>query len=80
MANTKSAKKAYRNSLKKRLHNLFWKRRISAAKKAKPFNEEAYKNLQSILDKAVNKKVIHKNKAARIKSKLSKLVKRKSSS
>lgn len=70
MANTKSAKKAYRNSLKKGLHNLFWKKRIAAAKKAKPFDAQAYKNLQSVLDKAVNKKVIHKNKAARIKSRM----------
>lgn len=79
MANTKSAKKAIRNQNTKRLHNLFWKRRISAAKKnlnnllkdSKPNTDilkENYSTLQKIVDKAAKEKVIHKNKAGRIKS------------
>ena len=79
MANTKSAKKAIRNQKTKQLHNLFWKRRISAAKKnlntllkeSKPNTDilkENYSTLQKVVDKAAKEKVIHKNKAGRIKS------------
>ena len=42
-----------------------------AAKKS-----EKFKKVSSVLDKAVSKNVIHKNKAARAKSRLSKTVKK----
>ncbi|MBT6401080.1 30S ribosomal protein S20 [candidate division WWE3 bacterium] len=85
MANTQSAKKAIRGSEKKRQHNLFWKRRIRAAARniinlskeekadAKLLNENLVV-LQKILDKAAKKKVIHKNKANRLKSRYAKKV------
>lgn len=80
MANTASAKKAMRGSAKKREHNTFWKRRISAASKNliklladgkanADILKESLSTLQKVVDKAVKAKVIHKNKAGRIKSK-----------
>jgi len=69
MAKIESAKKAHRGSEKKKLYNLFWKKRIKAAQKSFVEGEkESLVNLQSVLDKAANNKVIHKNKAARLKS------------
>lgn len=80
MANTKSAKKAVRSSFKKKLHNLAWKKRIKSAVrnltdliKDSKVTEDKVKSLsllQKVLDKASKEKVIHKNKANRIKSKL----------
>lgn len=78
MANTQSAKKAIRGSEKKRQHNLFWKRRVNSAEKnltkllkdganADILNENL-SVLQKILDKAAKEKVIHVNKANRVKS------------
>ncbi len=79
MANTASAKKAVRQSDKKRQHNLFWKKRIKnavravkdlvEAKAAKSQVEAEIKLLQKVLDKAAKEKAIHKNKANRLKSK-----------
>jgi len=85
MANIKSAKKAIRGSAKKREHNLFWKRRMSSASKSllKVLNEdikdtailnERLSVLQKVVDKAAKEKVIHKNKAARIKAGFSKKI------
>ncbi len=74
MAKTANAKKAHRGSLAKRQHNLFWKKRIKTAQKSIPMDAEAYKTLQSVLDKASNNKVIHKNKAARLKSRFAKKI------
>jgi small subunit ribosomal protein S20 len=78
VANTKSAKKAIRSSQRKYEHNLFWKRRIKAASKnVKKLLEEGANAdilkenlsiLQKVLDKASKKKVIHRNKANRLKS------------
>ncbi|MFA4967114.1 MAG: 30S ribosomal protein S20 [Candidatus Margulisiibacteriota bacterium] len=78
MANTKSAEKNIRKTQKNRKRNLFYKDRIK--KMAKAFNsalkkskDEAGKKLIelfSALDKAALKKIIHKNKAARQKSRL----------
>ena len=74
MAKTQNAKKAHRSSERKRQHNLFWKKRIKVAQKSVLANEESSKNLQSALDKATNNKVVHKNKAARLKSRYAKKV------
>lgn len=79
MANTSSAKKAVRQSDKKRQHNLFWKKRVKNALKAvkelvaskaeKSQIDAEIKMLQKVLDKASKEKAIHKNKANRLKSK-----------
>lgn len=85
MANTQSAKKQIRASQKKRKHNLYWKKRIKEAakdlKKAFLSKEKdtgilntKLKALQKSLDKASKEKVIHKNKANRIKSKYAKKI------
>ncbi|MBU0649840.1 30S ribosomal protein S20 [Patescibacteria group bacterium] len=72
MAKTANAKKAHRGSQRKRQHNLFWKKRIKVAQKAAPLTSEAYQVLQSVLDKAAKHKVIHKNKASRLKARYAK--------
>jgi len=80
---TKSAKKALRQSFKKRSHNLFYKNKIKTlVKKVKDLllenkKEEAKKFLPSvykILDKAAKEKVIKKNSANRKKATLAKLI------
>lgn len=80
---TKSAKKALRQSLRKRAHNLFYKNKIKALFKEvrglvlKKKIEEAKKLLPSlykVLDKAAKEKVIKKNTAARKKSRITKLI------
>ena len=80
---TKSAKKALRQSLRKRRHNLFHKRRIkNLVKKIKSLilakkKEEAQQilpQLYKVLDKAVKENVIKKNTASRKKSKITKLI------
>lgn len=78
MANTQSAKKAIRSTKKKRKNNLFWKKRIKKASKNlqnlldeganTDILERNLNGLQKIVDKAAKNKVIHKNKANRIKS------------
>ena len=78
MPNTKSAKKNIRSSVKKRSHNYMWKKRFKNAVKAitksidadesKEVIIEKLKALQKALDKAAKEKVIHKNKANRVKS------------
>jgi len=73
MPNTKSAQKAYRQSLRRRARNIQKKTAIKSALKKMSSVKElplAYK----AIDKAVKTGVIHRNKAARVKSQLSKLV------
>ncbi|OGC50542.1 30S ribosomal protein S20 [candidate division WWE3 bacterium RIFCSPHIGHO2_01_FULL_40_23] len=77
MANTKSALKALRQSKKRASENLFWKERVrSLVREIKTptsnpdILNEQFSKLQSYLDKAVKNKVIHKNKAARLKSRV----------
>lgn len=83
MPNTKSAQKAMRGSQRKRAVNLVtiskYKDAVKAARKAiaAKQKDEATKSLQLVykqLDKAVKKHVIHKNKSARLKSRLAKAV------
>jgi len=80
---TKSAKKALRQSLRKRAHNLFYKNKIKALFKevrnlvSEKKIEEAKKLLPSIykiLDKEAKEKVIKKNTADRKKSRITKLI------
>ena len=84
MANTKSAKKAVRSSARKKLHNLLWKTKFKqqlkavykaiAGKETEEVILEKFKALQKSLDKAAKEKVIHKNKANRVKSNYAKRI------
>ena len=78
---TKSAKKKLRQDKKRTLENKKLKERLSSfIKKAKKTKtEKVVTDAARIADLASKKNIIHKNKAARIKSQLSKLVKKKSS-
>jgi small subunit ribosomal protein S20 len=84
MPNTASAKKALRQNIKRRLHN---RSRISAlrtaVKKVRKLAaagdgaaaQEAFRYACKRLDQAAAKHLIHRNAAARTKSRLSKLLK-----
>jgi ribosomal protein S20 len=71
----KSAKKKLKQDIKKeKVNNLFRKELKAAIKEAqKNKNVEKIKKAVVFIDKAVKKNLIHKNKAARMKSRLSKL-------
>ena len=80
MANSKQARKRARQATKRRAHNMsqrssmrtYIKRVLEAVEKGdKAAASEAYTVACSALDKAANKGLIHKNKAARHKSNLS---------
>lgn len=74
---TKSAKKALRKNRRKTIINRLVKEQIKIALKAmrkKPTAKKLIK-AEKTLDQAAKKKVIHKNKAARLKSRLRKLLK-----
>ena len=84
MANTKSAAKKLRVAERNRMYNKFWTTRCKTTSKkvleavAAKDPDLAVKRLneaQAVFDKAVVKGVIHKNKAARSKSRLTKAVK-----
>lgn len=85
MPNTMSAKKALRQSDRKRAHNNFWKKRIRDV--VKTINKQLdstgadlaiikkdESTLYKVVDKAARNNVIHKNKAKRIKSRISKKI------
>ena len=80
MANHKSAEKRIRANESKRLRNRYQHKTtrtfIKRLKGATVKNEaeELFKQVVSMIDKLAKKGVIHKNKAANQKSKLSKLV------
>lgn len=83
MPNTSSAKKAMRGSARKRVINLLtinkYKDAVKAVRQAVvgKKQDEAVKLLSAAfkqLDKAAKKHVIHSNKAARLKSRLSKAI------
>lgn len=85
MAITKSAKKAHRSSLKKRVFNLRRKDKAASAVKSlkklvaqgqKKEAQALMRDVQKALDKAVKGKTLNKNTASRKKSRLSKLVKK----
>jgi small subunit ribosomal protein S20 len=77
MANHKSALKAIRQSEKRRLRNRYYAKTMRNAVRqlrAMTNKEEAasaFPNIQMLLDKLAKKRVIHKNKASNLKSKLS---------
>jgi len=76
MPHHKSAKKRVRQSLKRRLHNRYYaKSTRTAIKKLRKLHdkEEAlsfYPKVASMIDKLAKRNIIHKNKAARLKSRL----------
>jgi small subunit ribosomal protein S20 len=83
MPQTKAAAKALRSSQKKRAGNDKWRRQIREAfyavrdavnAKDKATATQAAQKAASILDRAARRHVIHRNKAARKKSQLSKTV------
>ncbi len=80
MANHPSAKKRMRQSETRRLSNHYYARTMRKALKTlrgtteREEAEKLYPSVTSLLDKLVKKKVIHKNKAANLKSSLNKHV------
>lgn len=83
MPQRRSAKKDLRKNKKRHQKNLQTKKKIkSAIKKLKKaaenkdtsLRQQALKEVYKILDKAASKKIIHKNKAAKKKSRLGKLL------
>jgi small subunit ribosomal protein S20 len=78
MANHKSALKRIRTSEKKRIHNRYYARtmrnmirKFRALTEKKEANEQLPK-VVSLIDKNAKRGIIHKNKAANLKSKLAK--------
>ena len=85
MAITRSAKKAHRSSLRKRVFNSRREDNVSKAIKSfkklvltgnKKEAQTLLREVQSALDKAVKSKTLKKNTASRKKSRLSKLIKK----
>jgi len=83
MPNKKSVEKSFRKSLRKGVHNVFWKDRVGNARRAvkkaletkgveADILKEQVKALQKVLDKAVKAGVVHRNKANRLKSRYAK--------
>ncbi|QJC38416.1 30S ribosomal protein S20 [Enterobacteriaceae endosymbiont of Donacia fulgens] len=79
MANIKSAKKRALKSEEKRKHNINYRsmlrtfiKRVNNAISDKniELSKKNFKKLQSVIDKQVQKKLIHKNKASRCKSRI----------
>ena len=79
MANIKSAIKRARQNIKRRQHNAsarsmyrtYIKHVLKAVEAGNQSSaQDAYAKAQPIIDKATTKGLIHKNKAARIKSRL----------
>lgn len=89
MPNTQTAKKALRQNRKRRLHNRTQRSELrTAVKKARGAAQSgdvaaadaALREAGKKLDQSAAKGLIHKNKAARLKSRLSKLLKSQSAS
>jgi small subunit ribosomal protein S20 len=79
LANTKSAKKRIRSNERKHERNTMYRSRVKTAiKKAEQSifggspDAEAIREAMSVLDKAAGKGILHRNNAARRKSRLAK--------
>ena len=74
MANHKSSVKRIRQEEKRRLHNRYYAKTMrNAVRKLRATTDEAtamYPSVQKMLDKLAKVNIIHKNKAANLKSKL----------
>lgn len=74
MANHKSALKRIRQNEKRRIHNHYYAKSMRTvlrrfrAMKDKSEAEQIFPTLQKILDKLAKRNIIHKNKAANLKS------------
>ncbi|NWG31253.1 MAG: 30S ribosomal protein S20 [Rhodocyclaceae bacterium] len=84
MANTAQARKRALQAIKRRAHNMSLRSRLRTAikkvRKAVAAGDKAaaqaiFKESQSIIDSIADKKIIHKNAAARHKSRLSAAIK-----
>lgn len=77
MPQTKSAKKALRQERRRRAINTIVRQKLKKAVKAsrKAGEQKSFILASSLLDRAAKKGIIHKRKAARLKSRLAKLVK-----
>jgi len=73
---TKSAKKALRKDRRRTIINKLRKKITKEAIKAfkKTLSEKDFKKAVSLVDRLAKNKVIHKNKASRLKSRLAKLL------
>ena len=85
MANTSSARKRARQAVTRRLHNVRLRTRLrthvkkvikAAAAGDKDAAAQSYREAVPVIDSSVNKKLIHRNKAARHKSSLNKLIRK----
>lgn len=80
MAHHLSTKKRIRQNKKRKLHNKYYaKTTRNAIKKLRNATDkkeanDLYPSVVSMLDRLAKKNIIHKNKSANLKSKLSKLV------
>ncbi len=76
MANHKSAMKRARQAEKRRLHNRYYSKTMrNAVRKLRATTDKAVAiemlpKVTSMLDRLANKRIIHKNKAINLKSKL----------
>ncbi|HVC48896.1 MAG TPA: 30S ribosomal protein S20 [Burkholderiales bacterium] len=84
MANSAQARKRARQSLKQRAHNASLRSTLRTAIKKvtkaiasgdKTAAQSVYRESVSIIDKIADKKIIHKNKAARHKTRLNSAIK-----
>ena len=80
MANIASAEKRVRQAEKRRKHNAAYRSMLrthmkkvvtAIANKDQQMAQEAFKRAVSVIDKAANKGLVHKNKASRHKHRLS---------
>ncbi|MBR1401734.1 MAG: 30S ribosomal protein S20 [Prevotella sp.] len=78
MANHKSSEKRIRQTKKRTLHNRYYAKTMrNAVRKLRAMTDKdeavaLYPKVQKMLDKLATKKIIHKNKAANLKSSLCK--------
>lgn len=76
MANHKSAEKRIRQNAVRKLHNKYYAKTMrNAIKKLRLLSDKAeaealYPKVTSLIDRIAKKSIIHKNKAANLKSKL----------
>ena len=84
MANTIQARKRARQSIKRRAHNMSLRSRLRTAIKSvrkavaagdKAAAQNVFKEAMGTIDSVADKKIIHKNAAARHKSRLSAAIK-----
>ncbi len=80
MANHKSALKRIRQNEKRRIHNRYYAKTVrNAVRKFRALTDhkeaiERMPKLYAMIDKLAKRNIIHKNKAANLKSKISKHV------